>query len=190
MRSKQVNEWSKVLWAFPVAQMIKNLSVLWETQVQSMRWKDPLEKRVAAHSSILIWKIPWTEEPGKLQVTGLQSKTQLSHTHTHTYTHTHTELYLVIVSIIGLCTLRWVSNMALNSLKGCQWISDFPDGSVRNEYTCNAGNPDSIPGSGRSSGEGIGYPLQYSGIENSMDCTVHGVAKSPTWQSDFRFQLI
>ena len=95
----------------------------------------------------------------------------------------------------------------------------FPDSSVGKESTCNAGDPDSIPGLGRSSGEGIGYPLQcswasfvdqlvknlramretwvrslgwedflekgdyplqYSGLENSMDCTIHGVTKSQT----------
>ena len=50
-----------------------------------------------------------------------------------------------------------------------------------------AGDPSSIPGSGRSPGEGIGYPLQYSGLENSMDCMVHGVTKSWTWLSDVHF---
>ena len=54
------------------------------------------------------------------------------------------------------------------------------DGSVDEESICNARDPDSILGLGRSTGEGIGYPLQYSGLENSMDCTVHGVAKSQT----------
>ena len=48
----------------------------------------------------------------------------------------------------------------------------FPDSSVGKESTCNAGDPGSIPGSGISTGEGIGYPLQYSGLENSMDYTV------------------
>ena len=52
----------------------------------------------------------------------------------------------------------------------------------------NAGDPSSIPGSGRSPREGIGYPLQYSGLENSMDCVFHGVVKSRTWLSDFHFQ--
>ena len=56
----------------------------------------------------------------------------------------------------------------------------FPDRSVRKDSTCNAGDPGSICGSGRSPGKGIGYPLQYSGLENSMDCIVHGVAKSRT----------
>ena len=52
--------------------------------------------------------------------------------------------------------------------------------SVGKEFACNAGGPGLIPGSGRSTGEGKGYPLQYSGLENSMDYTVHGVAKSLT----------
>jgi len=55
--------------------------------------------------------------------------------------------------------------------------SHLPDGSVGKESTCNAGDPDSIPGSGRSPGEGLGYPLQYSGLENSMNRIVHGVTK-------------
>ena len=55
----------------------------------------------------------------------------------------------------------------------------FPDNSVGEESNCNAGDPGSIPGSGRSPGEGRGYPLQYSGLENSMDCIiVRGVSKS------------
>ena len=106
---------------------------------------------------------------------------------------------------------------------------DFPNSSVGKESTCNAGDPGSIPGSGRSPGEGIGYPLQYSwaslvaqlvknplamwetwvqslgwedspgevkgyplqycGLENSMDCIMHGVAKSLTWLSIFHFRF-
>ena len=62
-----------------------------------------------------------------------------------------------------------------------------PDSSVAKESTCNAGDPGSIPGSGRSPGEGKGYPLQYSGLENSMDYIVHGVAKSWTQLSNFHF---
>ena len=52
--------------------------------------------------------------------------------------------------------------------------------SAGKESTCNARNLGSIPGLGRSPGEGKGYSLQYSGLENSMDCTVHGVTKSRT----------
>ena len=66
----------------------------------------------------------------------------------------------------------------------------FLDISVGKESACNAGDLSSIPGLGRSPGEGKGYPLQYSGLENSMDsiCIVHGVSKSWTQLSDFHFQ--
>ena len=63
----------------------------------------------------------------------------------------------------------------------------FPDSSAGKESTCNAGDLGSIPGLGRSPGEGTGYPLQCSGLENSMDCIVYGVSKSRTRLSDFCF---
>ena len=50
-----------------VAQMVKNLSTMRKTWVQSLGWEDLLEKGMEAHSSILTWRIPWTEEPGELQ---------------------------------------------------------------------------------------------------------------------------
>ena len=50
-----------------VAQVVKNLPAVQETQVQPLGWEDPLEKEMATHSSILAWRIPWTEEPGGLQ---------------------------------------------------------------------------------------------------------------------------
>ena len=55
-----------------VAQMVKNLPTMWETQVQSLGWEEPLEEEMATHSSILAWRSPWTEEPGRLQSEGLQ----------------------------------------------------------------------------------------------------------------------
>ena len=63
----------------------------------------------------------------------------------------------------------------------------FPGGSDSKESACNVGDLGSIPGLGRSPGEGNGYPLQYSGLENPKDCIVHGVAKSQTGLSDFHF---
>ena len=66
-----------------------------------------------------------------------------------------------------------------------QNMEGFPCGSAGKESTCNVGDLDLIPGLGRSSGEGKGYPLQYSGLENSMDCIVHGVTKNWTRLSDF-----
>ena len=66
----------------------------------------------------------------------------------------------------------------------------FPCGSSGKESTCNAGDLGSIPGLGRSPGEGKGYPLLYSGLENSMDCIVQGIAKSQTGLSDFHFHFL
>ena len=68
-----------------------------------------------------------------------------------------------------------------------QHLKGFPCGSVGKESACHVGDLGSIPGLGRSPGQGKGYPLQYSGLENSMDCIVHGVAKSQTQLSDFHF---
>ena len=70
---------------------------------------------------------------------------------------------------------------ALNAFRG------FPDSSVGKESACNAEDLGLIPGLERSPGERKGYPLQYSGLEDSMDCIVHGVAKSQTQLSDFHF---
>ena len=72
---------------------------------------------------------------------------------------------------------NWVGNMG------------FPHSSVGKESACNAGDPDLIPGLGRCTGEEKGYPLQYSGLENSMGCIIHGVTKSWTQLSDFCFYL-
>ena len=60
-------------------------------------------------------------------------------------------------------------------------------GSAGKETACNVGDLCLIPGLGRSPGEGKGYPLQHSGLENSMDCIVHGIIKSRTPLSDFHF---
>ena len=81
-----------------------------------------------------------------------------------------------------LCHLHQQSRL-IKSLQG------FPDSWVGKESACNAGVPGSIPRLGRSPGEGKGYPLQYSGLENSMDCIVHGVEKSHTQLSDFHFHF-
>ena len=62
----------RVRWASLVAQTVKNLPAMRETQVQSLGWEDALEKGKAIHSSILAWRIPWTEEPGGPQSMGSQ----------------------------------------------------------------------------------------------------------------------
>ena len=65
----------------------------------------------------------------------------------------------------------------------------FPGGSAGKESACNAGDLGWIPGLGKSPGEGTGYPLQYSSLENSMDSIVYGVAKSLTRLGDFQFHF-
>ena len=82
-----------------------------------------------------------------------------------------------------LFPLRLLQNPKHSSL--CyQGVSDRSAGK---ESACSVGDLGSIPGLGRSPEEGKSYPLQYSGLENSMDCTVHGVAKSQTGLSDLHF---
>ena len=75
---------------------------------------------------------------------------------------------------------------------GHDWVIElnWTDSSPGKESACNVGDLGSISGLGRSPGEGKGYPLQYSGLENSMDCMVRGVAKSWTRLSDFHFSPI
>ena len=84
-------------------------------------------------------------------------------------------MILVILVLHNLYILfNWIPTnyVPLNAILG------FPCGSAGKEAACNVGDLASIPGLGRSPGEGKGYPLQYSGLENSMDSIVHGVAKS------------
>ena len=75
------NEW---LWASLVAQTVKNLTIIWEIRVQSLGWEDLLEKGMAAHSSVLAWRMSWTEESGGLQSTGSQRFGHDWATNTHT----------------------------------------------------------------------------------------------------------
>ena len=80
--------------------------------------------------------------------------------------------------------LGWEDPLRRDRLPTPVFLS-FSCGSAGKESACNAGDLGLIPGLGRSPEEGKGYPLQYSGLENSMDYIVHWVAKSPTWLSDF-----
>ena len=89
-------------WASLVAQLVKNLLAVRETWVRSLGWEGPLEEGMATHSSILAWRIPWTEEPGGLQSMGshrIRHNWVIKRTHTHTHTHTHTRLLLA--KIVG-----------------------------------------------------------------------------------------
>ena len=81
----------------------------------------------------------------------------------------------------------WTQLKRLSTHASTPVFLGFPCGSAGKESTCNAGDLSLTPGLGRSLGEGNGYPLHYSGLENPMDSIVHGVTKSQTWLSDFHF---
>ena len=78
-----------------MAQTERRLSTMWETWVRSLGQEDPLEKEMATHTSTIAWKIPWTEEPGRLQFMGSQSQTRLSD-----FTFTFTDLGSSSLSVI------------------------------------------------------------------------------------------
>ena len=89
--------------------------------------------------------------------------------------------------MFGLNILQGQSHLHLKTLVGRY---HYAQASFVAQLLKKPGDPSSIPGLGRSPGEGKGYPLQYSGLENSMDCIVHGVTKSWTWLSDFNFTIM
>ena len=96
-------------------------------------------------------------------------------------------LFFFFLMFIYLCQVLIVAcRISICSI----WNLGFPDGSAGKESACNMGELGSIPGLGRSPGEGKGFPLQYYGLGNSMDCIVHGVAKSWTRLSDFHFTYL
>ena len=106
------------------------------------------------------------------------------HTQAHTcaHVHTHTLLHPQTHARVPLHTTHTpeFSDYSLTFLVGFIVWKGFPGGSTGKESSCNAGNLGLISELGRSSGEGKGYPLQCSGLENAMNCIVHGVAKSQT----------
>ena len=149
---------SNTIWASLVAQLVKNLPAMQETLVQFLGREDSLEKGTATHSSIL--GLPWWLRWQRIH-------------------------------------LQWGRPKFDPWLRKIPWRRErlptpvflgFPGGSAGKESTCNVGDLGSIPGLGRSPEEGNSYPLQYSGLENSMDCIVHGVARSRTRLSDFHFR--
>ena len=101
------------------------------------------------------------------------------------------QLHMTTGKTIGLTRWIFVSkimSLLLNMLS--RLVMGFPCGLAGKESTCNAGDLALIPGLGRSPGEGKGYPLHYSGLENPVDWIVHGVKKSKTRLSDFHFQVV
>ena len=91
--------------------------------------------------------------------------------------------HVVVSNSFSLLIIFHHMNMSQFIYPFNSWMG-FPCGSAVKETTCKAGDLGSIPELGRSPGEGNGYPLQYSGLDNSIHYIVHGVAKSRTWLSD------
>ena len=87
-------------------------------------------------------------------------------------------------------TTKWLTHMSEMEYLFFNVCKGFPCGSADKESACSAGDLGLIPGLGRSPGEGNGYPLQYYGLENSMDCIVHGITESQTRLSDFHFHIL
>ena len=101
------------IMGFPIGLGVKNLPAMPKTQVRSGGREDPLEKRMATHSSMLAWGSPWTEEPGRLQSLGLQkSQTQLKQQ--HAYTFFIISLMINFLSFIS-CLWKFLSELLLNS---------------------------------------------------------------------------
>ena len=128
------------LFFLPVTQMVKNLPAMQETWVRSLGQEDPLEKEMATHSSIFAWKIPKTEETGRLQSIGSQ---RVGHDWA-------ISLSWFVDSFSWQCLFPYTT-----LFRSCI----FPGGSEGKASACNVGDLSSIPGSGRSPGEGNGNPF-------------------------------
>ena len=111
--------------ASPVAQMVKRLPTMPETRVQSLDCEDPLEKEMAAHSSILAWKIPWMEEPGRLQSMGHKESdtTERLHFTSLHYNYLYTLAFLTFL-FSNKCMAYLVTQYFL------KFSSDWPDSKV------------------------------------------------------------
>ena len=101
-------------WASLVAQMVKNPPAMQETWVWSLGWEDLLEEGMATHSSILAWRIPWTEEPGRLESMGLQRvrhdwATKHSIAHGKLWTSLYEEYLQRKLIILARCTVKQIS---------------------------------------------------------------------------------
>ena len=160
--------------------MVKRLPTMWETQVWSLGWEDPLEKETATHSSILAWKIPWTKEPGWLLSMGLQRVGHDWATSLSLSLCTWSEKAMAPHSSTLAWKIPWTEEpgrlKSMGSLKvGHNWATSL---------SC--------------VGEGNGNPLQCSCLENPRDggaswAAVYGVAQSRTrlkWLSSSSMYLV
>ena len=137
------------IWTSPVAQLVKNLPVMQETQVQSSGWGDPPEKETAIHYSIFAWRILWTEETGGT-VHGVSRVrhdliTSPPPPPPHTHTHTHTHIYNRHTHTYTLLCLFWASLVLSGKEFSCQckrcrfnpWVRNIP---LEKEMESHSGN--------------------------------------------------
>ena len=111
-----------LFWVFLVAQVVKNLPAMQETRVWFLGWKDSLEKGMATHSSILAWEIPWTDEPGGLQLIWLQRARHDWATNIYTHTaslhvllcHGHLHIFFGEMSVSVCCPFFKIGLFVLN----------------------------------------------------------------------------
>ena len=154
--------------------MVKHLPAMWDTRVQSLGWEDPLEKRNSTPLQYSCLENSVDRGAWQATVHGIsKSWTQLND-------FTFTLLKGIQIPGSGRSAGEGIGYPLQYS-----WASLVAQ--LVKKSACNAGDLGSIPGVGRFPGEGKGYPLQYSGLENSMDCIVHGVTKSWTQLNDFHF---
>ena len=105
---------------FPVAHMVKNLLAMLETWVWSLGGEYPLEKGMATHSSMLGWRIPWTEEPGWLQSMGSQ---RVGHNWATKHTHTHTHIFILFQILYPYKLLQNIEFSSLCCTVDPCWLS-------------------------------------------------------------------
>ena len=179
---------------------------MWETWVQSLGWEDLLEKEMAIHSSIPAWRIPWMEEPDRLQSMGSQSRTWLTSlslrhitilTQIHIWTRKEWHTYIFRCVCICVCVFIIVSLSTLTN--SARFSSVIPSGMYPHSAFSYLKSVFLIRYMNLYCNdlfiyvrEGNGTPLQYSWLENAMDggawwAALHGVAKSWTRLSDFTF---
>ena len=122
--------------AYLGAQLVKNLPAVWENWVWSLGWEDPQEKEMATHSSILAWRIPWTEELGGLQSTGRKESdmTERLHFHFHKLQRGKFKIHAMflvkkmqIIKCISSCINVWINCNSNQNVKisQCPWQTYF-----------------------------------------------------------------
>ena len=163
--------------------MVKNLPLMQETQVRSLGREDPMEKGAATHSSILAWRIPWTQECGGLQSIESQ-RVRHDWPNLCVFDCSLDDVLLIffVVAQVNFQNIFFKVVISVTIWSIVRWVFGLPWELSGKESPYNAGDARSIPGSGRSTGKGSGNPPWYSCLEKLMGreawrTTVPGVEK-------------